>query len=133
MPQPIPQPRGLPILGNIFDVTPSNTWTSLKRLAEEHGEIFQITVLGRTIVFVASVALAEEVCDERRFRKFVGGPVVEMRAAVHDALFTAYDDEPAWGVAHRILAPHLLLTDETTMRGQTFVDMRATADELLAR
>lgn len=28
---------------------------------------------------------------------------------MHDALFTAYDDEASWGVAHRILAPRLSL------------------------
>ncbi|KAG6002274.1 hypothetical protein E4U21_003264, partial [Claviceps maximensis] len=133
MAQPIPQPRGFPVLGNILDITPSNTWTSLKKLAEQYGEIFQITALGHTIVFVASVALAEEVCDEKRFRKHVGGPVVEIRAAVNDALFTAYDNEPSWGVAHRILAPHLLFSAETTMREQTFADMRETANELIAQ
>ncbi|KAG5992403.1 hypothetical protein E4U43_003797 [Claviceps pusilla] len=133
MAQPIPQPRGIPVLGNVFDITPGNTWTSLKKLAEEYGEIFQVTVLGHTVVFVASVALAEEVCDAGRFRKYVGGPIVEMRAAVHDALFTAYDDEPSWGIAHRILAPHLLFSAETTLREQSFVDMRETANELLAR
>ncbi|KAG5977051.1 hypothetical protein E4U55_007083 [Claviceps digitariae] len=133
MSHPIPQPRGFPLLGNILDITPSNTWTSLKKLSEQHGEIFQVTVLGHTIVFVASVALAEEVCDESRFRKYVGGPIVEIRAAVHDALFTAYDDEPSWGIAHRLLAPHLLFSAETTMREQTFVDMRETAHELIAK
>jgi cytochrome P450 len=30
-----------------------------------------------------------------------------MRRAVHDALFSAYDSEPIWGVAHRIMAPFL--------------------------
>ena len=80
-----PGPKPLPILGNIRDVNPNNTWTSLKTLAEKYGEIFQIKVLGHTIVFVASVALAEELCDETRFRKYVGGPIVEIRYAVHDA------------------------------------------------
>lgn len=47
-------------------------------------------MLGKTIVFVASAALAEELCDERRFRKYVGGPIVEIRYAVNDSLFTAY-------------------------------------------
>ena len=79
MTQPIPQPKGLPILGNIFDVNPDNTWASLKTLTEQHGEICKITVLGHTLVFVGSVALAEELCDEKRFRKFVGGPIVEIR------------------------------------------------------
>lgn len=86
---------------------PSNTWASLATLAEKYGEIFQIKVLGHTIVFVGGAALAEELCDEKRFRKFVGGPIVEIRYAVHDALFTAYDHEESWGVAHRICAPRL--------------------------
>ncbi|OAA50626.1 cytochrome P450 [Metarhizium rileyi] len=130
MAQPIPQPAGVPILGNIFDITPSNTWASLKKLCEEYGEIFQITILGHTIVFVGSVALAEELCDQKRFRKFVGGPVVEIRAAVHDALFTAFDNEASWGIAHRIMAPSLA---KEALRQQTFVEMRDTADELFAK
>ncbi|GAB0136365.1 hypothetical protein EsDP_00004667 [Epichloe bromicola] len=130
MSQPIPRPPGVPVLGNIFDVTPSNTWTSLKKLSEEYGDIFQVKVLGRTIVFVASVALAEEICDEKRFRKFVGGPIVEIRAAVHDALFTAFDDEPSWGIAHRIMAPRL---SADTMRRQSFTEMRDTANELIEK
>lgn len=127
MAQPIPQPKGLPLLGNALDVKPSNTWTSLKKLAEAHGEIFQIKVFGQTLVFVASVALAEEICDERRFRKFVGGPVVEIRAAVHDALFTAYDSEPSWGIAHRIIAPHLT----PVALAQWHEEMRGTAQEMI--
>jgi hypothetical protein len=38
MSTPIPQPPGVPLLGNIFDVDPSNTWWSLKTLAEKYGE-----------------------------------------------------------------------------------------------
>ncbi|KAM4062756.1 cytochrome p450 [Hirsutella rhossiliensis] len=127
MSQPIPRPSGVPILGNIFDVKPGNPWASLKKLAEEHGEIFQIKILGKTIVFVASVALAEEICDEKRFRKYVGGPVVEIRAAVHDALFTAYDHEASWGIAHRIIAPYL----QPDALADNFEQMRDTASELI--
>ena len=29
----------------------------------------------------------------------------EIRYTVHDALFSAYNDEPSWGIAHRIMAP----------------------------
>ncbi|KAL6870342.1 cytochrome P450 [Trichoderma novae-zelandiae] len=126
MTTPIPKPPGVPLLGNIFDVKPSNTWDSVRKLADKYGEIFQIKVLGQTIVFVASAALADELCDEKRFRKYVGGPVVEIRAAVHDALFTAYDDEPNWGVAHRIIYPQL---SPEVMSGR-FGEMRDLATEL---
>lgn len=127
MSQSIPQPKGLPILGNIFDVKPKNTWASLKKLAEQHGEIFKISVLGHTIVFVAGAELAEEICDEKRFRKYVGGPIVEIRYAVHDALFTAYDHEESWGIAHRIIAPTL----STQAMAVHFDEMRDTAAELI--
>ena len=130
MTQPIPRPSGLPILGNVFDISPSNTWASLKKLAEQHGEIFQVKVLGQTIVFAASVALAEELCDEKRFRKYVGGPIVEIRAAVHDSLFTAYDNEASWGIAHRIVAPHLA---PDALRGDALADTVRTTRELIAK
>ncbi|KAG9256891.1 cytochrome P450 [Emericellopsis atlantica] len=127
MAQPIPQPKGLPLLGNVLDVKPSNTWASLKKLAETYGEIFKITVLGHSIVFVAGADLAEEVTDEKRFRKYVGGPIEEIRYAVHDALFTAYDHEASWGIAHRIIAPKL---SPQAMRLH-FEEMRDTTSELI--
>ncbi|KAI1825623.1 cytochrome P450 [Xylaria intraflava] len=127
MSQPIPQPPGVPLLGNIKDVDPKNTWGSLKKLAEKYGEIFQIKVLGKTLVFVAGAALAEELCDETRFRKFVGGPIVEIRYTVHDALFTAFDDEKSWGIAHRIIAPKL----SASALADHFVEMRDITAELI--
>ncbi|KAL2755312.1 hypothetical protein ACRALDRAFT_2105934 [Sodiomyces alcalophilus JCM 7366] len=127
MSHPIPQPPGVPLLGNIFDIDTNNTWGSLKELAEKYGEIFQIKVLGRPMVFVAGAALAEELCDEKRFRKYVGGPVVEIRAAVHDSLFTAFHHEESWGIAHRIIAPRL--SPESI--SERFFDMRDTATELI--
>ncbi|KAI0602822.1 cytochrome P450 [Biscogniauxia sp. FL1348] len=129
MAQPIPQPPGVPLLGNIFDVDPNNTWASLKKLSEKYGEIFQIKVLGHTVVFVAGAALAEELCDEKRFRKYVGGPIVEIRYAVHDSLFTAFDHEASWGIAHRIIAPTL----SPQALAEHFTEMRDTASELIAK
>lgn len=125
----IPKPPGVPVLGNIFDVNPGNTWESLRKLSEKYGEIFQIKVLGKTIVFIAGAALAEEVCDEKRFRKYVGGPIVEIRYAVHDALFTAYDEEPSWGIAHRIIAP--CLSPQTL--SERFGEMCDSVNELIQK
>ncbi|KAF4595802.1 cytochrome P450 [Ophiocordyceps camponoti-floridani] len=127
MPQPIPQPPGVPLLGNIFDINPEKTWQSLAALAQQHGEIFRISVLGHSVVFIAGVELAGEVCDEKRFRKHVGGPIVEVRAAVNDALFTAYHDEDIWGIAHRILAPPL----QPKAVARLFPEMRDLTGELV--
>ena len=86
-------------------------------------------MLGHRIVFVASAALAEELCDEKRFRKYVGGPIVEIRYAVHDALFTAFDHEESWGVSHRIIAPQLA---PGAVAGH-FDELLLCTDELIAK
>lgn len=96
------------------------------RLIVEKGPIFKINVLGHQIVFVGSVALLEEICDETRFRKCVTGPVVEIRYSVHDSLFTAYHDEKSWGIAHRIMYPHV--TQEAT--DAVFNDMAEAISDL---
>ncbi|KAM7184872.1 Cytochrome P450 [Rhypophila sp. PSN 637] len=129
MSTPIPKPPGVPLLGNIRDIDPSNTWWSLKGLAEKYGEIFQIKVLGKTIVFVAGAALAEEICDQKRFQKYVGGPIEEIRYSVHDSLFTAYEGEESWGIAHRIIAP--TLSPQAT--ASHFAEIRDCAYELVQK
>ncbi|MCJ1235042.1 hypothetical protein MMC14_003006 [Varicellaria rhodocarpa] len=129
MTTPIPQPPGIPLLGNIFDVDPNNTWTSLQKLWEKYGEIFKITVLGQQIVFVGNAALCAELCDEKRFRKYVGGPIVEIRYAVHASLFTAFENESSWGVHHRILAPQLT----PSAVASHFNEVRDCANELAAK
>lgn len=35
---PIPQPPAVPLVGNIFNVDPSNTWGSLNALAKKYGK-----------------------------------------------------------------------------------------------
>lgn len=46
-----------------------------------------------------------EVCDEKRFTKLVGGALEELRNGVGDGLFTAHTHEKGWEVAHRVLMP----------------------------
>lgn len=58
MTTPIPQPPGVPLLGNIFDVDPNNTWWSLKALAEKYGEC----ALGRTALCTSIHVAMRPVC-----------------------------------------------------------------------
>jgi hypothetical protein len=37
MPTEIPGPPGVPLLGNVFDVNPNETWNSLNKLAKQFG------------------------------------------------------------------------------------------------
>ena len=78
---------------------------------------------------MGSVALCEELCDEKRFRKFVGGPIIEIRRAVGISLFDAFDNDATWGVHHRIIRPMLTADSVRTL----FIDIRNTTTELTSK
>ncbi|MFI7341483.1 cytochrome P450 [Streptomyces sp. NPDC050085] len=98
-------PRRVPLIG---DVLGSNVRTPLQdsmRIAAELGPIFRRKGFGKEIVFVAGAELAAELADETRFAKHVGLGVANLRPVAGDGLFTAYNHEPNWQLAHDILAP----------------------------
>jgi cytochrome P450/NADPH-cytochrome P450 reductase len=74
-------------------------------LAREYGPIFQLPGSGPRNIVVSGFALADEICDDRRFDKALGTGLQERRAMVGDGLFTAYTNEPNWHKAHNILLP----------------------------
>ncbi|KAK3485770.1 putative bifunctional P-450:NADPH-P450 reductase [Neurospora hispaniola] len=102
---PIPGPPGLPLVGNSFDIDTEFPLGSMLNFADQYGEIFRLNFPGRNTVFVTSQALVHELCDEKRFQKTVNSALHEIRHGIHDGLFTARNDEPNWGIAHRILMP----------------------------
>jgi len=108
---PIPQPPKRPLTGNLYLLNPENGLGSLVQVAKEYGPIVKMA-LGPTLelVFVSSQELTNELCDETRFRKVVGGGLLEARTFAGDGLFTAHTypenlAEPNWWKAHRILMP----------------------------
>lgn len=102
---PIPQPEGAPLLGNAFTVDASRLIQELMGLAQEHGPIFKLEVMGNTLVFVSGADLVAEACDENRFDKTVRGPLKRLRLIAGDGLFTGDTDDPNWSKAHHILLP----------------------------
>ena len=127
MTTPIPSPPGLPLLGNVFDIDPQNRSESLNHLAEVYGKprlltpsshfinhnlkiitsgpIYELRLPSGNLIVVSNHELFDELCDEKRFGKKVGGPLNQLRSAIHDGLFSAHNGEHAWEVAHRILVP----------------------------
>ena len=103
--QSIPQPKALPIIGNLRDLDINSPTESLGRLAKIYGEIYKLQLPGEELIVLSSQALVNEVCDTKRFYKKVLRPLVELRDTAGDGLFTAYSNEPNWGKAHRILMP----------------------------
>ncbi|KAJ5566005.1 hypothetical protein N7535_007643 [Penicillium sp. DV-2018c] len=103
---PIPGPKGVPFLGNVYDVEPEVPVNSFELLADTYGPIYRLTTFGKARVFVNSHELVDEVCDEERFTKIVSAGLLEIRNGVHDGLFTAnYPSEENWAIAHRVLVP----------------------------
>ncbi|KAE8417111.1 cytochrome P450 [Aspergillus pseudocaelatus] len=103
---PIPEPRGLPLLGNILDVDSEAPEKSFQRLAETYGPIFRLNLAGASRVFISTHGLVDEICDEERFTKVVTAGLREIRNGVQDGLFTAdYPGEDNWAIAHRVLVP----------------------------
>ncbi|ORY56856.1 cytochrome P450 [Pseudomassariella vexata] len=102
---PIPEPPGLPIIGNVGDIDKEFPLGSFMSLAEKYGEVYRLHLPGRSVVFCSTHALIDELCDEKRFKKVPTGVLYEIRNGVHDGLFTAMLEEPNWGIAHRVLMP----------------------------
>ncbi|KAG9106923.1 hypothetical protein FRC07_008720, partial [Ceratobasidium sp. 392] len=68
-------------------------------MSKQYGEIFLLNLMGKEFVAVSSVALAQEVLEEKHFDKGIGGPLVEVRNLVSDGLFMAHHGEKNWGIA----------------------------------
>jgi unspecific monooxygenase len=75
------------------------------RYARRLGPIFRRKVFGKEFVFVWGAELAADMADEARFAKHVGLGVANLRPVAGDGLFTAYNHEPNWQLAHDVLAP----------------------------
>ncbi|ESK91468.1 cytochrome p450 [Moniliophthora roreri MCA 2997] len=129
MTTPIPQPPSIPFVGNITSIDKEVPINGFMLLAKQYGEIYQLNILGRTVVHLNTHALINEVSDDKRFKKLVGGALFNVRKLVGDGLFTAQNDEHNWGLAHRLLMPAF----STMAIRDMLEDMRDLCDQLLLK
>jgi cytochrome P450/NADPH-cytochrome P450 reductase len=101
----VPQPPLKPVIGNLQEIDKEIPVQSMMRLAREYGPIFKMRIFDREMYLVSSQELVNELSDETRFNKRVHQTLQELRAAGGDGLFTAFNSEPNWARAHRILMP----------------------------
>ncbi|KAF7338953.1 Fatty acid hydroxylase [Mycena venus] len=99
---PIPQPPSIPFIGNVAALDKDVPLRSFALLAKTYGEIYQLNIFGTTIVSVNSYALTNEVSDETRFKKQVAAGLFEDLPSDSSQ---GLNDEPDYGVAHRLLMP----------------------------
>lgn len=89
--EPIPQPPGYPVLGNLFDIRGAETpIQALIKLARQYGPIFQLRVGSNQLIFVSGFDLVDELCDDGRFDKMLGAGLISARAFAGDGLFTSW-------------------------------------------
>lgn len=69
------------------------------------GPVCELRTFGTRFVVVTDALVAAELCDERRFEKTLPPALRALRHVAGDGLFTAYNEEPNWRLAHDLLAP----------------------------
>lgn len=125
----VPQPPLKPIIGNLTELQGGAPIQAMIGLARTYGPFFKLKILDREFYVASSQELVDELCDESRFGKRVGGALQEIRAVAGDGLFTAHGHEPNWGKAHRILMPAF---GPIAIRGM-FDNMLDIADQMFVR
>jgi cytochrome P450 / NADPH-cytochrome P450 reductase len=104
--EPIPQPPGYPVLGNLFDVKGAETpIQALMKLARQYGPIFKLHAGPVKLIVVSGFDLVDEICDDRHYDKMLGKALLDRRVVAGDGLFTSWTHEPNWKKAHNILLP----------------------------
>lgn len=107
MTEHIPGPRGLPLLGNIFDLKDPDgvPIQALERLVNVYGPIVKFRIGTHETIVVGGYELFEELCDEKRFWK-LAHPQLADKDGILPGLFAAQTEkEMDWQQAHRILMP----------------------------
>ncbi|MET9871586.1 cytochrome P450 [Streptomyces sp. NPDC006386] len=98
-------PRRIPLLGDVVGVNRRTPLQDSLRYARQLGPVFRRKAFGKEFVFVWGARHAADLADESRFAKHVGLGIANLRPVAGDGLFTAYNHEPNWQLAHDVLAP----------------------------
>lgn len=98
-------PYRLPLVGDVVGASRSTPLQDSLKYARRLGPIFRRNAFGKEFVFTWGAELVAGLADESRFAKHVGLGVANLRPVAGDGLFTAYNHEPNWQLAHDVLAP----------------------------
>ncbi|KAK7041957.1 hypothetical protein VNI00_008939 [Paramarasmius palmivorus] len=108
-PAPLPPgPKGLPVVGNIFDLPRSQPWLTYSKWAKEYGPIVHLHVPGQSLIIVNDVDYALDMLDKKG-RQYSNRPKFIMGGEI-----VGWDQGPAliqfskpWSEFRRILAQFL--------------------------
>nr|BED42962.1 cytochrome P450 monooxygenase [Trametes versicolor] len=60
-----PGPRGLPLLGNLFDIPRQSAWKTFAAWSREYGDVVHLRVLGRPIILLNSAEATTDLLENR--------------------------------------------------------------------
>ncbi|KAI0669479.1 cytochrome P450 [Trametes maxima] len=60
-----PGPRGIPFLGNLFDIPRQSAWKTFSAWSKEYGDVVHLRVLGRPIILLNSAEATSELLEGR--------------------------------------------------------------------
>ncbi len=104
--QTFPHPIGRrPVVGDVMGADPLIPLQSTMARAADLGPIFELKIFDQKFVFVSGAEIAAELADESRFVKALSPALVALREFAGEGLFTAYNDETNWSLAHDLLRP----------------------------
>ena len=103
----IPGPPAYPIIGNLLDIRHEVPILGLANLADKYGPIYKFALRMRhsELVVLSSCESVGEVCDDTRFMKVPPPGLKKNARPGPSGLFTAEENDPDWGQAHRVLMP----------------------------
>lgn len=100
----LPGPRGLPLLGNLFDIDTHSPVDGFIAMAKEYGPIYRLTLPAGSRVMVSGADLVDQMCDDQKFDKKIGAGLKALQKSVAGSgLFTSDTADPMWHRAHNIL------------------------------
>lgn len=114
------------VVGDVLGGDARKPLQSTMDQARELGPLFEFKVFQQKFVFATSADMCAEMCDEKRFVKALSPAVEALREFAGDGLFTAFNHEPNWQLAHDVLMP--AFTREAMERYHPV--MVSTSDEL---
>ncbi|MGZ4450750.1 MAG: cytochrome P450 [Nocardioides sp.] len=104
--QVLPHPPGRRrFVGDVGELRPDTAVQTIMERATGYRPLLEQQVFRTKFVFATGAEVCAQLCDESTYEKALPPALEALRDFGGDGLFTAYNDEPTWQLAHDLLVP----------------------------